>query len=157
MQEFHGDAREIRPLINSAALLEALTHWEAICRPSGYPARADFDPMAIPRLLSATLLLDVMPEDRFVYRLAGAEIEKRYNINSFVGKTPQETLGAKSETVLAPYRLVRDQKCIFYRNSAEDWLEREPSYKSYQVLLLPLSDDGDCVNMILGVFDFVRR
>lgn len=113
--------------------------------------------MAIPKLLSATFLLDVMPGDRFVYRLAGTEIEQRDTIGSFVGKTPQETVGAKAETVLSAYRVVRDQKCIVYPNAAVDWLDREPSYKGYQILLLPLSEDGTSVSIILGVFDYVRR
>lgn len=157
MQDYHGSAEKLRPLLDSKPLAEALDHWESLCPRGGFPARADFDPMAIHRLLASVILLDVLPDDRFVYRLAGQIFEDRYQIGSLTGKTPQEALGDAAETVLRPYRLVRDEKCLFFRNAAEDWLNREPSFNSYKALLLPFSEDGAAVTMILGVFDFARR
>jgi len=157
MQEFHGSAGEIRPLLNNTALAEALDHWDSLPRTGGLPAHTAFDPMAIPRLLSSVVLLDVLPDDRFVYRLAGQEFEDRYQIGSLTGKTPREALGDAAETVLRPYRLVRDEKCLFFRNAEHDWLNREPSFESYKALLLPFSDDGVSVTTILGVFNFTRR
>jgi len=157
MEEFSGSAAELRPRIDSAVLTEALDHWATLCPPGGFPSRANFDPMAIHRLLASVLLLDVLPDDRFVYRLAGEIFEERYQVGSLTGKTPEDVLGDAAETVLRPYRLVRDQRCLFYRATAEDWLDRNPTFESYKALLLPFSDDGTVVNMILGIFDFVRR
>ncbi len=156
MQEHQGSARELRPLLNSVALGEALDHWESLCHGGGFPKRADFDPMAIHRRLSSVVLLDVLPDDRFVYRLAGQLFEDRYQIGSLTGKTPRDALGEAAEKVLRPYRLVRDERCLFFRDAPEDWLQREPSFESYKALLLPFSEDGASVNMILGVFDFIR-
>lgn len=157
MREFHGSAEKLRPLFDSKVLTEALDHWESICPANGFPAHADLDPMAIHRLLASVILLDVHPDDRFVYRLAGQVFEDRYQIGSLAGKTPQDALGDAAEKVLVPYRLVRDEKCLFFRDAAEDWLNREPSFDSYKALLLPFSEDGEAVTMILGVFDFARR
>jgi len=157
MLEFHGSAGEIRPLLNNSALSGALDHWESLPQNGRFPAHTEFDPMAIHRLLSSVVLLDVLPGDRFVYRLAGQVFEDRYQIGSLAGKTPRDALGDAAETVLVPYRLVRDEKCLFFRNAEKDWLNREPSFRSYKALLLPFSDDGMSVNIILGVFDFARR
>lgn len=157
MKDHHGSARDLRPLIDSDKLIGALDHWEAICPPGGVPLRATFDPMAIPRLLSTVILLEIHPGDRFVYRLAGQIFEDRYQMGPLVGKTPRDVLGDAVEKVLGPYRLVRDEKCLFYRDSAVDWLKREPSFHSYKALLMPLSLDGRTVGMILGAFDFLRQ
>ena len=157
MREYHGSAEELRPLLNNTALVEALDHWDTLPRDGAFPAKADFDPMAIHRLLSSVVLLDVLPGDRFVYRLAGQEFEDRYQIGSLTGKTPKDALGDAAETVLRPYRLVRDEKCLFFRDAEQDWLNREPSFESYKALLLPFSGDGENVSTILGVFSFTRR
>lgn len=157
MQEFHGSAKDLRPLLTSEALTEALDLWESLCPPGELPAHADFDPMAIHRLLSSVILLDVHPDDRFVYRLAGQVFEDRYQIGSLTGKTPMDALGDAAERVLEPYRLVRDQKCLLYCDAVEDWLNRELSFNSYKGLLMPFSEDGTSVTRILGVFDFTRR
>lgn len=157
MQEYHGSAAEIRPLLDSAPLAHALDHWESLPCAGGLPAHATFNPMAIPRLLSSVVLLDVRPDDRFVYRLAGQEFEDRYQVGSLTGKTPQEALGEAAERVLRPYRLVRDKQCLFYRNAEQDWLNREPSFESYKALLLPFGNGGAAVATILGVFSFTRR
>lgn len=156
MQEFQGSSDEIRPRIDSPALSEALEYWDSLCKERALPSRADFDPMKIAWILPSVLLLDVLPEDKFVYRLAGGEIEHRYQVVSFVGKTPYDTLGAEADKVMRPYRSVRDSKSLFYRDAEEDWLRREPSFKGYKVLLLPFSEDDITVTAILGVFDFLR-
>ena len=157
MQEYHGSAEDLRPLLKDTPLAVALDHWESLPQTAGFPAHADFDPMAIHRLLASVVLLDVRPDGSFVYRIAGQVFEDRYQIGSLTGKTPQEALGDAAETVLRPYRLVRDERCLFYRNAEKDWLHREPSFESYKALLLPFSEDGENVTTILGVFDFTRR
>jgi len=157
MQDHYGSAAELRPLLDSAPLVEALNHWESLRPPGGLPSRADFDPMAIAPLLSAVILLDVCPDGRFIYRLAGQVFEDRYQVGSLAGKTPEEVLGDVAEKVLVPYRRVRDTGCLFYRIAEVDWLNRDPSFNSYHALLLPFTDGGGSVDKILGAFDFTRR
>lgn len=157
MKEHHGSPAAVRPVVTSPALTKALDHWESIRTNGGLPARTDLDPMAIHRLLSAVLLIDVHPDDRFVYRLAGQLFEDRYQMGPLAGKSPEDVLGESAEKVLAPYRLVRDTGCVFYRDSEVDWLQREPSFRAYKALLLPFAADGETVDAILGAFDFTRR
>jgi len=157
MQEYHGSAGELRPLLNNEPLTQALDHYESLPRTGALPKRAALDPMAIHRLLPSVVLLSVLPDDRFVYRLAGQDFEDRYQIGSLIGKTPQEALGDAAERVLGPYRLVRDEKCLFFRDAEKDWLNREPTFERYKALLLPLSEDSMTVSTILGVFNFTRR
>lgn len=157
MQEFQGSSDEIRQHIDSPQLIEALDYWETLRGEAALPCRAAFDPMAIAQTLPNVLLLDVLPADRFVYRLAGGEIERRYKIDSFAGKTPHETLGGEAEKVLRPYRSIRDSGCLVYRNADKDWLRRDPRFKAYKALLLPLGGGNGAVSAILGVFDFFHE
>ena len=51
---------------------------------------------------------------------------------------------------------MRDEAVLFYRESTLEWVSAPQKYTHYMVLLLPLSDDGKNVNMILGIQDFIR-
>lgn len=156
MKEHLGAPEEIRPYIESLLLTGVLDYWQSIRGDRLLASRANFDPMAIAKALPNVVLIDVQPDDRFVYRLAGSELESRYQMGSLAGKTPDETLGGDADRVLQPYRLVRDRRCLFYRNADQDWLGREPSFKGYQVLLIPFGDDDATITSILGTFDFRR-
>lgn len=157
MNEYLGAPEEIRPHIESPLLTGVLDYWDSLRGDRLVASRADFDPMAIAKALPNVVLVEVQPDDRFVYRLAGSELESRYQMGSLAGKTPDETLGGDADKVLRPYRLIRDKRCLFYRNAEQDWLRREPSFKGYQVLLMPFSDDDATITAILGTFDFRRR
>ena len=71
--------------------------------------------MANPKLLPITFLVNADDDGEFRYQLAGSLIEEKYGVGSVKGKTPEELLGEASRNVLTPYRRVRDEEVLFYR------------------------------------------
>ena len=153
--EKFGSAVEIRTKITSELLIEALVYWVSISPSNGIPPRSALDPMAIPQLLPTTYLVDVEEDGGFRFRLAGSKIEELYQCFSMKGKTPQEFIGDDAEIISAPYRRVKDEAVLFYRESNESWLTSSQEYTWYKALLMPLANDGLRVNMIFGVQEFL--
>jgi hypothetical protein len=152
--EKFGSAVEIRTKITSELLIEALVYWVSISPSNGIPPRSALDPMAIPKLLPTTFLADVEEDGGFRYRLAGSMIEERYQCFPIKGKTPHDVMGDDAENILIPYRRVKDEAVLFYREANLIWLASSHRYTQYKVLLMPFSEDGLRVNMIFGVQEF---
>lgn len=57
---------------------ELLTAWSRLPARDCVPDRADFDPMAIPRILPVVSLLERTGPDDWRFRLVGTEIERRW-------------------------------------------------------------------------------
>lgn len=156
MHEKYGSFDIIRAEITSKLLLRAIDYWVSIRCDSALPRRADFDPMANPKLLPTTFIVTAEADGEFRYQLAGSLIEEKYDVGSVKDKTPEELMGDAAQNVLGPYRRVRDEGIMFYREGSLEWVNDTQRYSHYCVLLMPLSDDGYTVNMILGVQDFIR-
>lgn len=157
MFELFGSAADIRAKMNSELLVTALDYWESIASKDTLPKRSSIDPMAAPKLLPTTFIVVAEDDGEFRYQLAGSLIEEKYQLGTLKGKTPQEVAGAASENVLRPYRRVRDEAVLFYRDGTLEWVSDAQKYSHYMVLLMPLSDDGVSVNMIYGVQDFIKH
>ncbi|MFT7573310.1 MAG: hypothetical protein ACI9JL_004373 [Paracoccaceae bacterium] len=156
MQELFGTLEEIEPKITSDLLNEAVSYWDGLRAGQAMPSRAAIDPMRITGLLPTIYIVIAEETGDFRYQLAGSMIEERYRLGSLKGKTPEEIAGHAAENVLGPYRRVRDEAVLFYREATLEWIGAAQKYTHYKALLMPLSDDGVRVNMILGVHDFVR-
>ena len=155
MLELFGTLDEIRPEITSDLLREAVTYWDNLRAGQNMPSRAAIDPMEMPKLLPTVFIAVAEDDGGFRYQLAGSLIEERYGRGSLKDKTPEDVAGDAAETILGPYRRVRDEAVLFYREATLEWISAAQKYTHYKALLLPLSDDGVRVNMILGAHDFV--
>ena len=116
------------------------------------PTRADIDPTDIPRLLPHLLLADVedkVPDVRF--RLFGTKLVESFG-NEFTGHHLSELdLGAESDAVVESFARAIDTGEPQFQVS-QFWT-RDYRRRRIQQLLLPLSEDGERVSMILaGVF-----
>jgi len=60
------------------AARDLLAAWSVLPRHDRVPARADFDPMAIPHILPIVSLIERVDESEWRMRLAGTEIERRW-------------------------------------------------------------------------------
>jgi len=127
-----------------------LAYWRSKCGARAMPARRDIDPAEIPRLLPWVMLLDAQL-GRVRYRLVGARIENAYGI-AMTGKSieeilPQGRLSFAQRTTSLTFadgcRLASYCPMITARG-IEFGATR---------LMLPLSDDGAHVDMILGGLD----
>lgn len=156
MWELFGTPEDIKPKITSDLLNEAVEYWESLRTGTAMPSRAAIDPMAIPRLLPTIFIVIAGEDGGFRYQLAGSLIEERYRLGSLKDRTPEEIAGDAAANVLGPYRRVRDEAVLFYREATLEWVSAAQKFTHYKAVLLPLSDDGVRVNMLLGVHDFVR-
>ena len=112
------------------------------------PSRADLDPLEIPRFLPDICLVDVVPDARkYVYRLIGtneAAMRGRDPTGLAVG---EGYFGTSKESVFLNYDGVTASRAPL--------VDRDPSITSddrfiqHESIFLPLSDDGERVNMIL--------
>jgi len=129
--------------------------WLAKCVNRSMPARADIDPVEMPRqLLPGISIVDVVADARrYVYRLVGTEdVEVRGHdptgksvLEGFFGPSPEDALGCYDKVVEARAPLLDPTP---FTAPSGKWINEE-------TLFLPLSDDGENVNKIL-VFSYSR-
>jgi hypothetical protein len=127
---------------------QVLEYWEQKCAGRRMPSRADIDPLDLPHLLPRVTLVDVVDDERrYVYRLAGT---KEVEIRGFdpTGKSVLEAFFANSaEEALANYDTVCATRAPLY---VVDPFQTGDRFVSEEDLFLPLSNDGETVNMIVN-------
>jgi hypothetical protein len=128
-------------------------YWDAARRGRPMPARADIDPVEFGWALGNLSLIDVLPDGRFRWRLDGTNIVDFFRCDmtgkeldayphaDAVGRM-RENFGKAVETRAPHYFVSR------YDTDRRSW--------RYQTLVLPLSDDGETVNMLLQMLAACR-
>lgn len=120
------------------------------------PSRRDVDPVDIPHILPGMFLLQIEREGRkfrYRYRLLGSSHRDR-NGREFTGKYVDEfPLKPAARRVSDALREVALTGRPNYRIFPIPLEER--NFLSYERLALPLSEQGDQVDMILGVAHFL--
>ena len=136
-------------LSDKAILQDCYTYWSE-CRGAGAMAsREKIDPIDIPRLLPFIYLVDVLEGGAdFRYRLIGSNIvtntPKNYSnclLSEVAGENTQGSLEAAYRDVVTTAQPQIDRFAYQARSGFR---------KVYDNLLLPLSDDGTNVTMLLG-------
>jgi len=141
-----------------AGLRATFDYWRSKRAGRKMPARADLDPSEIKTLLPSMMLVDVLYDVAgradFVYRLAGThEVEVRGE--NPVGKRVADAyFGPTLENVLGCYQSVVDRREPYLDN--DYFLRDGDNYADEANIFLPLSNDGQRVNMIL-VYTAYRR
>ncbi|MCW0233613.1 MAG: PAS domain-containing protein [Ferrovibrio sp.] len=146
--------RHITPVAESdldARLVGLAGYWANKRRGRRYPARADFDPLELKALLGYLLMVDVVRDTeggmRFRYRLFGTEFVF-YHGGDLTGHWLEDIANVG----------FRDELLALYRGVVTDGQMRTLSYdylvgdqrRRFQAVLLPLSTDGETVNIVLG-------
>ncbi len=138
------------------------TYWQSVRRGRPMPSRRDIDPASLPRLLPNVLLLDVVPADklgidrsglaiRFRWRLAGTRIVHVVR-GEPTGKWLDQLELNLGDPFLAFCRMTvleRRPTCHIAR-----WQDLDGKTKPLTRGLLPLSEDGRRVNMLIGIIDY---
>jgi hypothetical protein len=123
-------------------------YWDQKRGTRAMPARGDLDPVDLKPLLPVMTLIDVVPDERrYVYRLVGTrEVEMRRQDPT--GKPVSEAYYAESpgETVQVLDHVVMTRQPALFRGVYQPFSTRT---QSEDVVYLPLSQDGETVNMIL--------
>ncbi len=126
--------------------------WQDILNETGaIPKRSDFNPMKFTRYLPDIMLTDVSydPLD-FHIRLSGS------NFNDAMGYNPTgmrlKDLSGGDDIHARYCELVRISKAYYALGLPQKWAKQD--YQEYNTLILPLSDDGKTVNMLLNVNEY---
>jgi hypothetical protein len=141
-------------LIPRSAKLDALhEYWLSIRAGRRMPARADVDPVQIPRHLLANILLIEVSYDplRFYYRVMGTAIAKMLG-EDWTGKFVDE-IEAANKNILQQYIDVAEsaEPSIYFNQYPKfDKLLGHNRMLDYERLLMPLSDDDQTVHYLLG-------
>lgn len=141
-----------------ADLRAMFDYWRAKRAGRKMPARADLDPAEIKTLLPSMILVDVIYDDAgkadFVYRLAGThEVEVRGE-NPTGKRVAEAFFGPSLENVLGCYLSVVESGKPYLD---DDYFVRDGDHFADEAnIFLPLSSDGEHINMIL-VYTAYRR
>jgi hypothetical protein len=124
------------------------------------PSRADIDPTEIPRLLPDVMLVERLANGRYRYRLIGTENQTAHGINA-TGRFLDEVLPGPDYAVhvLALYDKCVETHRALYSECLFFSPERREPERHTKVLFMPLSADGETVNMIfvIQVFFYIDR
>lgn len=153
MSQVYSTARRFAQAEPRGICADLLAYWDRQRGARDLPARADLDPLHIPRLLPFITLYDLVGDDtpRFRYRLVGTAV---------VGASRLELTGKFADDMLNPD--IRDEALGYYHEAAKNrrWLCHDAEYvdergrtRGYQRIILPLSEPDKPVNMLmLGAF-----
>jgi hypothetical protein len=151
-----GFAADMGAVLASALRSEgqrALFAWysEVAGRKKGLPARADFDPIDFPAALPYLVLIDVEPSPRrFRVRLVGTAVVDARGHDD-IGRYYDEAEGAAVMFERAN-QVTKSRRANFESGIAMTWSPK--SYNKYSVLSLPLSSDGENVDMLMHCLEF---
>jgi len=139
--------------LDEPALAELYSYWSERCRGRIAPSRADIDPVDIPHILPHIALTEIVTEpgggpQRIRVRLAGTQVEKHYGrglANCFLDELKH---GAYLGYIMGLYQgLMATREPLYTEGVFEPTAVTRLRVKR---LMLPLSDDGRTVNMVLA-------
>lgn len=141
-------------VVQEPALRALYAYWADRAGARPMPARGDLDPIDIPTLLPKVILVDLAERlDDFRFRLCGTGV-----VRGFKHDRTGVTLGAlrpdleNSDEVYAGYwRCYQDAEPDYFHGRV---VSSAMEHRRYSRLLLPLSRDGQRVDMIFGGFVF---
>jgi hypothetical protein len=125
-----------------------VAYWRAKKGTRPMPARSDIDPVELKPYLPRVSLVDVVADERrFVYRLVGTEEAALRGYDPTGRSVGEGFFGPNRELAMKHYGHVVEHKTPFcYRG---DFEVSDGSIENEDVVFLPLSEDGERVNMIL--------
>lgn len=141
--------------IDDPLIKEAYRYWLRKVGGRSVPSRRDLDPTEIPKLLPHVMLVEVHEGGRYRYRLIGTENVSEHGVDA-TGRYLDEVLpGPEYKAhVLRLY-----DKCVLERRPvySESLFLSPVGYKPerhLKVLFIPLSDDGERVNLVFVIQRF---
>jgi hypothetical protein len=141
--------------IRDPRLLGLFHYWHGKCQGRMMPARRDIDPIEMRQWLGNLLLVE-FPSDPMQYRirLDGVNLVQFYS-SSREGKGVEAMTSEEERRIVLPqYMTVLENRQPAYYET--QFVTSEGIVTSQRKLLLPLSEDDQRVNMVLGGIYFDR-
>jgi len=125
-----------------------VAYWRGKAGARRMPSRSDIDPSDLKPYLPRISLIDVVPDERrFVYRLVGTEEVALRGYDPTGRSIGEGFFGPNRELAFAHYGYVVEHRAPYcYRG---DFEVEDGAIENEDVIFLPLSEDGENVNMIL--------
>jgi hypothetical protein len=135
--------------ISQKPLIDLWNYWNSKRGIRRMPARADLNPADIPEILPYIYLLDVLHEPvRFRARLLGTSVRDFIGRDATGVMLDEKLYGDETEDALSILRIVVDTKAPVGIWGPETL--RETEWEEKEAIILPLSNDGERVDMLLG-------
>ena len=139
--------------LDEPLLAELYSYWSARRRGRQVPARTDIDPVDIPQLLPHLTLTEMVPAEiargfRIRYRLAGTEIESHFGCPLTNRYLDELVAGPFVDFALDLHERGRTEKAPIYTEVLFGSDGAAPLH--VKRLMLPLSEDGESVNLMLA-------
>lgn len=133
-------------------LAQMYRYWLGKCGTRAMPARTDINPVEMRDFLHHTMLVDVLPQPgqppRFRIRLAGTHVVGAYGAEITNNYNDEIDLGNQSDMVInACLKTVEEKKPAYIKGAFQR--KNEEKYVNFERLGVPLSTDGNTVDMIL--------
>jgi hypothetical protein len=152
-------ATEMMPFTDPR-LEQAYEYWRRKAAGRKLPRRRDIDPIEIPKLLPDVMLVDVETDGRYRYRLIGTENTQAQGVTA-TGRYLDEVLPGPEyrNHVLSLYDEAVQKKQALYSECLFLSPGRLAPERHTKVLFMPLSQDGETVNMVfvLQIFLYIEH
>ena len=138
---------------SDAVLGRVLAYWEERRGSRRMPARRDLDPVDLAPVLPHLQLIDVVPPNRFRYRLVGTALVEVFG-HDYTGRFVDELLlgTGRAELITCVFTTVRDRaRPVFLQ--ARYFTAKNVDFMTNRVYL-PLSENDGEVNMMLAALSF---
>lgn len=138
--------------IGDPRLVDLYRYWDERRSERFAPRRCEIHPTDIPKLLPFLLLVDVLPGPRYRYRLVGTEVERVFG-TAMTGRSIDELMrGEYLDFITGLYRAIVECRAPVYSENTY----ANDAFRTHR-LMLPLSEDGENVTMVLAGQVFLRR
>lgn len=122
------------------------------------PSRADISPSELREHLGWVIIVEVLPKlSDFRYKLIGTLVSQYWlqdNTGKTVGEAFAQSKPGAAGGVQAMFRKCARDRAVLRCFGGAGWIGR--GFEEFDSICLPLSDDGEHVNMILHAFVFDR-
>lgn len=144
------EGEENSPHIVSDQLNRLYEYWSSLKKSRPMPSRDDLEPSDIKDILPSLFMVDVdKGPTRFRYRLIGTYVSELTGRDMTGQPINEATYGETAGFVASLFeRAVQQRAPVLVRGSAK-WLASS-SWRTLAVLFLPLSRDGETVDIVLG-------
>jgi len=152
-----GVSVEFDPSRSSKPALAFLKdYWDAKRGDRAMPSRADINPAEMKQYIRAIVLVDALPGYAdFRYRMIGGDVTE-HMLGDATGKTVREVMARygkeQGDGAVAAYAHMAQNRLIMRLHGSAAWLNHP--HLDFDTIHLPLSDDGEHVNMIISAVVF---
>lgn len=133
----------------------AYEYWDSKRNGRRMPARADIDPSEIKDLLPGILLINVLHDPLHMsYRLVGTDEVEARGYDPTGQNVRDHVFAVTPEFGFETYTLAATKGVVVY--DQEPWAAPNPRLCEVGSVVMPLSDDGRTINMLMAFCDYRR-